>query len=139
MLWSRVAQLNGPGRGAKDQAYRVPNLGNFVEGADDAVWLYASQEQLHMEYTISNVTVMSTRPALARSGWLYFVCAVQALLLLAALALSLSLASVPEGRHFHLMIAVLSNVEPSTFAPLQGASLSGELAQKAHLAISVEE
>ena len=80
-----------------------------------------------------NDMVEYTRPTLRKSGLLYFVFAIQPLLVFVSLASKACiLNSTPLANHFGL-ISILSGIDCESLDVVNGASLSGQLATKVKL------
>ena len=78
-------------------------------------------------------TVEYNRPTLRKSGFLYFILALQPLLVVISLALvAFILNSTPLDKDFGI-ISVLSGIDHESLNVVKGASLSGELATKVKL------
>ncbi|SLM39208.1 hypothetical protein LPUS_09700 [Lasallia pustulata] len=110
MLWSRITA--------------VANLQNF----DNLTY-----EDVGLVYSVKD-TVIYIRPTLQKSGLLYCVLAIQPLLIVIILGLTLMFHSTPLDRGFGL-ISILSGINRGSLDILGGAALSGELARSVKLVI----
>ncbi|KAL8737748.1 MAG: hypothetical protein Q9181_001376 [Wetmoreana brouardii] len=115
MLWSRITVLNSPI--SQDASFKAPKeLARLT--AEEAGLIYPV-----------NDTAVYIRPTLRKSGLLYFVLAIQPLLIVGMLLLTASVFySVPLDRGFGL-ISILSGIDRNSLDALAGAGLSGKLAK----------
>ncbi|KAI1132886.1 hypothetical protein F5Y10DRAFT_274578 [Nemania abortiva] len=133
MLWSRVVGLDGqkwlPFNPSKfnmsSPGWQLRN--NSWISFDEAGVIYPVDQNLQ--------TILYIRPTLRKSPLLYAIFAVQPLLSLVFLAVTVRLYSVPVSGGFGL-VSILSGVNRQTLNRLAGASLSGELTQPVKLVIN---
>ena len=123
MLWSRITVMYG--------------AANLAETHDAPTWTSSN----HTNLTLADVGLMYpvndmveyTRPTMRKSGSLYFIFAIQPLLVFVSLALIVCiLNSTPLDKDFGL-ISILSGIDRGSLDVLNGASLSGQLATKVKL------
>ena len=125
MLWSRLTVMYG--------------AANLAETHDAPTWKSSNNTNLTLDdvgliYPVNDM-VEYTRPTLRRSNSLYFIIAIQPLLVFASLALTACiLNSTPLDTGFGL-ISILSGVDRESLDVVNGASLSGQLATKVRLVI----
>ncbi|KAI0486637.1 hypothetical protein F4859DRAFT_466361 [Xylaria cf. heliscus] len=132
MLWSREVSLSS-------YQWRPFDSSNF--NMSRPYWplsngSYLSFEEIGIVYPVDQAlqSVVYTRSTLRKSPLLYAVLAIQPLLILIILALTVMLYSVPIGRGFGL-VSIMSGINRQTLDRLAGASLSGELTKPIRLAI----
>ncbi|KAK3628466.1 hypothetical protein LTR56_018621 [Elasticomyces elasticus] len=135
MLWSRIAAVAGPAYPHGNFTYRVPNVGDASN--KPCVEVTATPEEAGLRYR-RNVTMSSSRLSLRKGGLLYFICAIQPLILLALLVLSRVLYHAPVDRRFGL-VALLAGVHLTGLDVLQGAAFSGSLRDRVPLAVEIED
>ena len=116
MLWSRITAL--------------ADTANLTESQKFANFAY---EDVGLIYPV-NDTAIYIRPTLQKSGLLYCVLAVQPLLIVIILGLTLMFHSTPLDKGFGL-ISILSGINRGSLDILGGAALSGELARSVKLVI----
>ena len=123
MLWSRITVKYG--------------AANLAETHDAPIWTSSN----HANLTLGDVGLMYplndkveyTRPTLRKSGSLYFIFAIQPLLVFVSLALiACILNSTPLDKDFGL-ISILSGIDRGSLDVINGASLSGQLMMKVKL------
>lgn len=125
MLWSRITVKYG--------------AANLAETHDAPTWTSSNHTNLTLGdvgliYPVNDM-VEYTRPTLRKSGLLYFIFAIQPLLVFVSLALiACILNSTPLGKDFGF-ISVLSGIDRESLDVVNGASLSGQLATKVKLVI----
>lgn len=125
MLWSRITVVYG--------------AANLAENHDAPTWTSSNQTNLTLGdvgliYPVNDM-VKYTRPTLQKSSLLYFVFAIQPLLVFVLLALmACFLNSTPLDKGFGL-ISILSGIDRESLDVVSGASLSGQLAMKVKLVI----
>ena len=123
MLWSRITVMHGAAK--------------LAEAHDAPIWTSSNNTNLTLGdvgliYSVED-TVEYTRPTLRKSGFLYFVLALQPLLVFISLGLVASiLNSTPLDKDFGV-ISVLSGIDHESLNVVKGASLSGQLATKVKL------
>ncbi|KAL8786499.1 MAG: hypothetical protein Q9213_002726 [Squamulea squamosa] len=119
MVWSKIAAVNSP----------ISEHKNFIP-PDELARLTA--EEAGLVYPV-NDTAVYIRPTLRKSGLLYFILAVQPLLIIVILMLTASaFHSTPLDKGFGL-ISILSGIDRRSLDVLAGAALSGELAENVKL------
>lgn len=128
MLWSSAVGLNGPGNFLNQSTSHIYGQ---LEGRD------VTMQEAGILYPLEEV-ITSTRRTLVKSGWLYFVLAVQPLLMLATIVASMLMISTPIDRGFGL-VSILAGIERNSLEVLEGASLSGKLGGDARLRIEILE
>ncbi|TLD11676.1 hypothetical protein E2P81_ATG10423 [Venturia nashicola] len=134
MVWSRITAIDSAER--RTTYNNTQKAASFVSDNDDTGAVKdASLEDLRIFYPAYNETVVYTRPTLLKSYWLYAVFALQPLLILVFLTLSLWLHSTPIAGGFGL-ISILAGLEPDSIRLLAGAGLSGDLEKPTKLIIS---
>ncbi|KAJ3532659.1 hypothetical protein NM208_g8342 [Fusarium decemcellulare] len=124
MLWSRITAMNSP--------YRL-HANGFVRDWRDPNERVISSKDVGLLYE-PDMKIIYSRPTLRKSAILYFVITIQPLLTILALCATWCLYSTPLGRGFGL-VSILSGINRDSLDSLHGASLSGELWEKANLAI----
>ena len=82
--------------------------------------------------------VLSARPAMNTSPWLFIALSIQPTLTIIFLFASLLMYSTPLDRGFG-MVAILAGVRTKTLKLLQGASFSGELKESLRVKIAVQD
>ena len=82
--------------------------------------------------------VLSGRPAMDTSPWLFIALSIQPALTIIFLFASLTMYTTPLDRGFG-MIALLAGVRTKTLKLLQGASFSGELKERLRVKIAVQD
>ena len=82
--------------------------------------------------------VLSARPAMNTSPWLFIALSIQPALTIIFLFASLSMYSTPLDGGFG-MVAILAGVRTKTLKLLQGASFSGELKESLRVKIAVQD
>ncbi|KAL8964357.1 MAG: hypothetical protein Q9183_004508 [Haloplaca sp. 2 TL-2023] len=127
MLWSRISVLNTPISQNEFKEYEVPDeLGRL------------STEDAGISYAVED-TAIYIRPTIQKSGALYFIIALQPLLIILILGLTASVFySAPLGRGFGL-ISILSGIDRDSLDVLGGAALSGKLTKDVKLSIRSAE
>ena len=78
------------------------------------------------DYVPDDLVIISTRNTLNANGLLYLVLAIQPVITLAALAVTVWLHRVPLGKGFGIA-SILSGYEPDKSESIEGAGLSGKL------------
>ncbi|KAK1701345.1 hypothetical protein BDP55DRAFT_18036 [Colletotrichum godetiae] len=131
MLWSRIAVL---------QNARIPSLDHFNMSSKGWIWengTEVSHREVEVIYSVDQAdqSIFYKRPTLQKSPWLYLVLAIQPLLIVIILGLTVMLHSEPLGRGFGL-VSILSGIDRQSLNSLAGASLSGELSQPVKLTMS---
>ena len=127
MLWSRISVLNTPISQNEFKEYKVP------EELDRL-----STENAGISYPVED-TAIYIRPTIRKSGALYFIIALQPLLIFFVLGLMASVFySAPLGRGFGL-ISILSGIDRDSLDVLDGAALSGKLTKDVKLSIRSTE
>lgn len=118
MLWSRITVVDG-----------IANLNETPA----LQWRFSklSYEDVGLIYLASDIAVY-VRPTLRKSGLLYCVLAIQPLLLVLILALTLMFHSTPMDKGFGL-VSILSGIDRGSLDVLAGAALSGELVKSVRL------
>lgn len=132
MFWSRVVAIDtidaplGPDGGYNTSHYAWTTSSGTRLSFDDIKMLY------HVDP--SDQTIHYVRPTLRKSPLLYFILAVQPLLIVAILIVASAMHSVPLDKGFGL-VSILAGINRHTLDILSGASLSGELTQRVKLVI----
>ena len=124
VFWSRALALNYVGGCGPNKSIPIDSNPNDILTTD-------------LCYHIDDY-VLSARPAMNTSPWLFIALSVQPALTIAFLFASLSMYSTPLDRGFG-MIALLAGVRTKTLKLLQGASFSGELNQRLRVKIAVQD
>ncbi|KAI1741511.1 hypothetical protein F4680DRAFT_446971 [Xylaria scruposa] len=119
MLWSRITALNGAAKDGKAGDEMTSVIFNDQKLTYEAVGLI---------YPVPNELIYYIRPTLLKSRFLYFILALQPILLLIALGFIFAFRSVPIGKGFGL-IAILAGINHRTLSSLRGAAFSGELTE----------
>lgn len=119
MVWSRISVVNSPI--SQDESFKAPK---------ELARLTA--EEAGLVYPV-NDTAKHVKPTLRKSGLLYFILAIQPLLIICIIGLKASaFHSMPMDRGFGL-ISILSGIDRDSLDVLAGAALSGELVRKVKL------
>lgn len=132
MFWSRVVAIDtigaplGADGGYNTSSYAWTTPSGTRLSFDDIKILY------HVDP--SDQTIHYVRPTLRKSPLLYFILAVQPLLIVAILIAASAMHSVPMDKGFGL-VSILAGIDRHTLDILSGASLSGELTQRVKLLI----
>ncbi|KAL8868035.1 MAG: hypothetical protein Q9174_005261 [Haloplaca sp. 1 TL-2023] len=123
MLWSRISVLNTPISHNEFEKFEVPDeLGRL------------STEDAGISYPVEDYAVY-IRPTIRKSGTLFFIIALQPLLIIFILGLTASVFyKAPLGRGFGL-ISILSGIDRDSLDVLSGAALSGKLTKDVKLDI----
>lgn len=124
MLWSRITAVNGPISISPD---------NIGLNAMDRLYGDITYEDAGLIYD-GGSTVIYIRPTLRKSPWLYVVLAIQPLLSVLMLGLTLLLSSTPVDKGFGL-VSILSGIDRTSLELLAGATLSGRLRKRVKLVI----
>ena len=127
MLWSRISMITSPSNLARFNG--TPTFTYSREFIDYNV----SYADAGIIYPV-NDTAVYIRPTLHKSGWLYFVLAIQPLLTLVSLLVIAAMHSTPVDEGFG-MISILSGINPECLQHLSGAALSGGLVNDVKLII----
>ena len=124
MLWSRITAFSG-----------ATNLGPLNTSFDVLHQAYGDMtyEDAGLTY-LGDERIVYIRPTLRKSPWLYLVLAIQPLLSISILGLTLLLSSTPVDKDFGL-VSILSGVDRTSLDILAGATLSGELRKSVKLVI----
>ncbi|KAG8527789.1 uncharacterized protein KY384_007943 [Bacidia gigantensis] len=121
MLWSRVTAANS--------AINLdPQSGSSVLQHEYHNYTY---QDVGLYYPVDD-HILYIRPTLRRSPWLYVVLAIQPVLTVGILALTLLLHSTPVDKDFGL-ISILAGVDRGSLDTLAGATLSGKLSKSVKL------
>ena len=122
MLWSRITAFSG-----------ANNLEPWNTSSDALSYPYynISYEDAGLIYKQSE-KIVYIRPTLRKSPWLYLVLAIQPLLSVSMLGITLLLRSTPVDKGSGL-ISILSGVDRNSLDILAGATLSGRLGKSVKL------
>jgi hypothetical protein len=128
MLWSRIIVLNSAENlvGSDPLPLRVTQ--RATKSGENLTY-----EDVGLIYPV-NDNVVYIRPTLQKSGLLYFVLAIQPVLIVVIFGLTLMFYSTPLDKGFGL-ISILSGIDTRSLDSLTGAALSGELARNDKLVI----
>ncbi|KAF4630207.1 hypothetical protein G7Y89_g7940 [Cudoniella acicularis] len=122
MLWSRISVLE------------LTNADSFNTSLPKQDHPNLPYEDFGVKYLV-NDTVLYTRPTLRKSALLYFVFAIQPLLIIIVLGFILVFYSTPLDKDFGL-VSILSGINRESLEVLGGAALSGTLVESVKLQIN---
>jgi len=127
MLWSRMTILKGAANLVVTNAAPlwIDNMGNETNLTFGDVGII---------YPV-NDTVEYIRPTLNKSGWLYFILAINPILMLVMMGLTALFYSALLSNGFEIT-SILSGVNRPSLDILSGAALSGDLARSIKLVIN---
>jgi hypothetical protein len=121
MVWSRITGLDSPAQ------FNTSEFNSSTGQLNNTGYPW-------LTYPVTNQTVLYTRPTLRKTGLLYFVIAIQPMLIATILVLTVTFRSTPLDKGFGL-VSILSGVDRQSLDSLAGATLSGELTQPVKLDI----
>ena len=124
--WSRVAAMDGPG------SPHYPGDNSF--GTAGCPTCHTTAAGLYYE---SVSTIVSTRPAVRKSAWLYLIFALQPAMIALAIVAGWFLYDVPVGKGFGL-VSILAGMKRESVSALEGPGFSGTLRRPAHLGMAVD-
>lgn len=134
MLWSRIVTLNTIDAALSPSGGYNASISPSGASPETSNRTVSTWTDLGLIYPVNSPDqiIFYVRPTLRKSPLLYFVLAVQPLLIFVILCFVLKMHSVPLDRGFGL-VSILSGIDRDTLDILSGASLSGELTDRVKL------